>query len=58
MTNSIFQKLTTFTASIALSFAVVKASPTQAAIITYDFTTNLVSGYRSVLALELGVADN
>jgi hypothetical protein len=55
MTNSVFQKLTIASASIALSFAVVKVSPAQAAVITYDFTTDLVSGFLSASALEFGL---
>jgi len=58
MTFNTLQKLTTTAVSIALGFSVMKANSVQAAIITYDFTTNLISGYRSALALELGIPDN
>jgi hypothetical protein len=57
MTDNIFLKFTVAAASIALSFTVIKVSPARATIITYDFTTNLKSGYLSTIASELGVPD-
>ncbi len=58
MSFNTFQKLTTTAASIALSFSVMKANSVQAAIITYDFTTDLVSGYLSASALEFNLPFN
>jgi hypothetical protein len=57
MTDNIFQKFTVAAASVALSFTVVKSSPPRAATITYDFTTNLKSGYFLTIASELGIPD-
>ena len=56
MTDNICQKITV-AASVALSFTVIQGSPARAAIIAYDFTTNLTSGYRSAIASELGIPD-
>jgi hypothetical protein len=55
MNFNTLQKLTTTAASIALSFSVMKANSVQAAIITYDFTTDLVSGFLSASALEFNL---
>ncbi len=58
MLNSIFQRLTIAVATITLGSLIIKISSVQAATITYDFTTDLVSGYRSAVASELGIPDN
>ncbi len=58
MTDNVFQKFTVAAASVALIFTVIKSSPARAATITYDFTTNLKSGYFSALASELGTPDD
>jgi hypothetical protein len=42
-------------ASIALSFTLIESTPVQAAIITYDFTTDIVPGLLSAFALEFGL---
>lgn len=57
MANNIFH-IFTFVAGAALSFTAIKGSSAQAATITYDFTTNLTSGYLSALLSELGLPDN
>lgn len=57
MTNNIFQKLIVIT-TMVLSLEVVKDNYAQAAIITYDFNTNLTSRYFSAEALQTGIPDN
>jgi hypothetical protein len=57
MTNNIFQKLIVIT-TMVLSLEVIKDNSAQAAIITYDFDTNLTSRYFSAEALQTGIPDN
>lgn len=46
MVNNIFKKITFGVVGTVLSFTVIKASPGQAATITYEFSANVQTNYR------------